>query len=232
LETDGGSIETCERMANVFRHHYHGEISFLIPNFAMSAGTNLVMSGDRILMDYYSVLGPIDPQVKNSNGDWVPAVGYLDQYKDFVAKSSKGSLSAVEVAFFLDKFDPGQLHRFEQAREHGIDLLKDWLVKYKFKNWTTTRERKLPVTPKMKSDRAKEIARKLNDTKIWRSHGRGISIGVVEKVLNLIVEDFGTDPTLATLNDDVRSFYRLLQNYMQRRGWNVLVMTREGRFAF
>ncbi|WP_414521440.1 SDH family Clp fold serine proteinase, partial [Umezakia ovalisporum] len=60
LETEGGSIETTERIADVFRHHYPlGEVSFLIPNFAMSAGTILVMSGDRILMDYYSVLGPI-----------------------------------------------------------------------------------------------------------------------------------------------------------------------------
>ena len=42
LETEGGSIETTERIADVFRHHYQGEISFLIPNFAMSAGTILV----------------------------------------------------------------------------------------------------------------------------------------------------------------------------------------------
>lgn len=55
LETDGGSIETTERIADVFRHHYsNGEVSFVIPNFAMSAGTILVMSGDRIMMDYYS----------------------------------------------------------------------------------------------------------------------------------------------------------------------------------
>lgn len=68
LETSGGSIETTERIVTVFRHHYAGEISFLIPNQAMSAGTILVMSGDRILMDYYSVLGPIDPQIQNHKG--------------------------------------------------------------------------------------------------------------------------------------------------------------------
>lgn len=53
LETDGGSIEVVERIADVLRHHYsNGDINFIVPNRAMSAGTVLVMCGDNILMDY------------------------------------------------------------------------------------------------------------------------------------------------------------------------------------
>lgn len=49
LETDGGSIEVVERIADVLRHHYaNGEINFIVPNRAMSAGTVLVMCGDNI----------------------------------------------------------------------------------------------------------------------------------------------------------------------------------------
>lgn len=232
LETDGGSIETTERIADVFRHHYPGVISFLIPNYAMSAGTILVMSGDRILMDYYSILGPIDPQIQNSDGNSVPALGYLEQFNQLVAKSNKGQLSQAELAFLLAKFDPAELHRFEQAREHSVDLLKQWLVKYKFKNWTKTRSRGLKVTEAMKIKRAKEIATKLNNTKMWRSHGRGLSMEVIRNTLNLIVEDFGTESELSVLNERVRAFYRLLQDYMQRRGWSYVVQTGQGRFAF
>jgi hypothetical protein len=232
LESEGGSIETCERIADVFRHHYTGEISFLIPNYAMSAGTILVMSGDRILMDYYSILGPIDPQIRNSDGDWVPAVGYIEQYNEFIKTSKKRNLTQAELAFLLDNFDAGQLHRFKQAREHGIDLLKKWLVQYKFKNWSVTRTRGVKVTPAMKTKRAAEIATKLNDTKLWRSHGRGISIQVVANTLNLIVEDFGTEAALTGLNEKSRAFYRLLQDYMQRRGWGMIVMTRQGKFTY
>ena len=47
--------------------------NFWCPIFAMSAGTILVMSGDDIYMDYYAVLGPIDPQVRNQNGTYVPS---------------------------------------------------------------------------------------------------------------------------------------------------------------
>jgi ClpP class serine protease len=79
LETEGGQIETAERIANTFRHFYP-EVWFVIPNFAMSAGTVLTMFGDRIFMDYYSNLGPIDPQIAKGDG-FVPALGYLGEVR-------------------------------------------------------------------------------------------------------------------------------------------------------
>ncbi len=233
LETPGGSIETTERIVTVLRHHYpNGEVTFLIPNHAMSAGTILVMSGDRILMDYYSVLGPIDPQIQNTKGEWVPGLGYLEKYKELIEKSTKGNLSQAELAFLIDKFDPAHLHWLEQAREHGVDLLKKWLVQYKFKNWARTQTKNKVVTQKMKGDRAASVAKKLNDTKLWRSHGRGLSIEVVRQTLKLEVEDFGTDARHEELNKRVCAYYRLLKDYMGRRAWNFAVQTREGRFVF
>ncbi len=228
LETDGGSIETAERIADTFRHHYaNGEVSFIVPNFAMSAGTILVMSGDRILMDYYSILGPIDPQIRNKNNQWVPALGYLEKFDQLVNKSKKNNLTQAELAFLLEKFDPAELHRFEQARDHSVDLLEKWLVKYKFKNWVRTETRNMPVTPAMKTQRAKKVARSLNDTKRWRSHGRGLSMEVVSRELGLLIEDFGTVPALDELNKAIRPYYRLMQDYMHRRGYNFAVHTRE-----
>src|SRR5258706_15640463 len=64
VNTPGGSVEAVEKMVDIIRFHYQ-DISFVVPDFAMSAGTILCMSGDRILMDYSSALGPIDPQVFN-----------------------------------------------------------------------------------------------------------------------------------------------------------------------
>lgn len=226
LETNGGSIETAERIADVFRHHYPKDVCFLVPNFAMSAGTVLLMSGDKIYMDYYSVLGPIDPQVRNRNGTgFVPALGYLAKYEEMVKKSkTKAGLSQAEIAFFVQKFDPAELHRFEQARDHSVDLLKKWLVQYKFKDWNKTRGTGKKVTPQMREKRAAEIANKLNDTKKWRSHGRGLSREVVEKDLNLIIENFGIQ---VELNKLVRAYYRMLQDYMVGRNHTVAIQTRE-----
>ena len=78
LETDGGYIEVVERIVKTLRHHYNN-VEFVVPNFAMSAGAVLVMSGDAIHMDYFSTLGPIDPQISNTSGKQVSALGYLIQ---------------------------------------------------------------------------------------------------------------------------------------------------------
>jgi membrane-bound ClpP family serine protease len=66
LQTYGGLMETVERLVAVMRTHYD-RVSFVIPNFAYSAGTVLSLSGNSIFMDYYSVLGPIDPQVASKD---------------------------------------------------------------------------------------------------------------------------------------------------------------------
>lgn len=228
LETQGGSIETAERIADVLRFHYPTEVNFLVPNHAMSAGTVLVMSGDNIYMDYYSILGPIDPQLRNRDGHLVPALGYLEKYDELIQRSKSGHLSAAELAILIQKFDPAQIHRFEQARDHSVDLLKKWLALYKFKNWSVTASSQKKVTPKMRVNRAAEIAEKLNDTKRWRSHGRGLSMDVIKTDLNLVIENFGDD---AELNKRVRSYYRLLQDHMSGRGHSVALQTREGFLA-
>jgi hypothetical protein len=47
-------------------------------------------------MDYYSVLGPIDPQVNNKDGKLVPALGYLDKINELIIKSH-GRLINIEI---------------------------------------------------------------------------------------------------------------------------------------
>jgi len=76
LTTDGGYLEPVHRIVDTIRHHY-GHVGFIIPNHAFSAGTVLAMSGDDIYMDYYSRLGPIDPQVQSARGRPVPALCLL-----------------------------------------------------------------------------------------------------------------------------------------------------------
>lgn len=83
LTTPGGSLNPVKRMVNIFRHFYT-EVDFIIPDYAYSAGTVMACSGDKIYMDYYSVLGPIDPQVRNRDGKYVAALGYLDKINELI----------------------------------------------------------------------------------------------------------------------------------------------------
>jgi len=212
LQTGGGYIETAERMANTFRKHY-SKISFIVPNFAMSAGTVLVMSGDEIWMNYFSNLGPIDPQIERRDGreGLIPATGYLAKYKELVEKSRDGKLTTVEATYFVQNFDAGELFSYEQARKLSVDLLKTWLVKYKFRNWKRTKTHRRKVTPALRKKRADEIGTILCDTERWFSHGRGISMEVLRRTLKLEIQDIDGKPDI---RNAVGNYYELLENYL------------------
>ena len=138
LTTGGGYIEVAQRIADTFRKHYQ-HIEFIIPNYAYSAGTVLVMCGDVIWMDYYSRIGPIDPQIQNKSGRMVPALGYLRQYERLIEKAKNHSITDAEVELLISGFDQAELYQYEHAREQSITLLEEWLAKYKFKDWAETR---------------------------------------------------------------------------------------------
>ncbi len=157
LTTGGGYLEPVHRIVDTIRNHYD-HVSFIIPNQAYSAGTVLAMSGDDIYMDYYSRLGPIDPQVQSARGRPVPALGYLIQWERLLAKAKAGQLTEPEVLLMIQSFDQAELYEFEQARELSVALLKEWLVQYKFKNWVKTQTRGRAVTQAMRQRRAESGA--------------------------------------------------------------------------
>jgi membrane-bound ClpP family serine protease len=90
LTTPGGYIEPVRRIVDTMRTHYPTVVDFVIPDYAYSAGTILAMSGNSIHMDYYSRLGPIDPQeeVKGSR-KLVPALGVSGAVQSSYYKSPK-----------------------------------------------------------------------------------------------------------------------------------------------
>lgn len=220
LDTGGGVVEVVERMVNAIRHYY-SEVTFIIPDRAMSAGTIFAMSADTILMDYFSCLGPIDPQVMK-DGKFVPANAYLIQYEELNKKATNGALTTAEYAL-LNKLDLAELHQFEQAKELSTELLKNWLSQYKFKNWTKTETSEKLVTEQMKKDRANEIALQLNDTERWHSHGRGISMDTLIQEINLKIDNY---TSVKGLDKIVKEYFELLQDYMSRENIQLFVHTR------
>lgn len=219
LTTNGGSAQTVERYVNILRKHY-AEINFIVPDYAYSAGTIFCMSGDSIMMDYFSVLGPIDPQIPNKDGHYVPALGYLDKVNEFIAKAPAGKLTNAEL-IWLKEIDLADLRSFEQARDLTIDLLKKWLVAYKFKNWNNHHDG-TPVTPDQKTQRAEDIARDLSDNNKWKSHGRGISLDVL-KSLKLRIDDYSSQNALRQL---IRDYYNTMDEYLQLNKINLFIHNR------
>ncbi len=224
LTTTGGSATVVERFVNILRYNYK-TINFIIPDYAYSAGTIFCMSGDDIYMDYYSVLGPIDPQVRNKEGKYVPALGYLDKVNELIKKAKDGTLTDAEF-IILKEMDLGELRSFEQAKELTIDLLKKWLVKYKFKNWniheTNPDKKGNRVTIFEKRKRAEEIADKLSDNNMWKSHGRPINIEILNE-LKLKIIDYSNEE-YRTL---IRNYYELLSDFIMKNRQDIFIHTRE-----
>ncbi len=209
LDTPGGVVEVVERMVDTIRHFYD-DVQIIIPDRAMSAGTIFAMAGDSIWMDYFSRLGPIDPQVWKEDR-FVPALSYLIQYERLIEKDRNGELTTAEFAL-LSKFDLAELHQYELARELSVTLLKRWLAAYKFKNWQKTESRAVTVSQGMRIERAEHIAKVLSDNQRWHSHGRGISRATLESDdIKLKIDRLETDTVLHT---NIRAYHRCLQDYM------------------
>lgn len=222
LNTPGGSVETVEKMVNIVRYNYD-EVDFIVPDYAMSAGTIFCMSGDKIWMDYTSSLGPIDPQVFNGK-NWVPALGYLDKVNEFILKSENNKLTQAEF-LMLKEQDIATLKSYEQARDLTISLLKEWLVKYKFKNWTTHQTNNIGsiVTKKEKIERAENIARNLGNNQLWYSHGRTISSQTLNDVLKLKIEDYSKNDDFMKI---IRDYNDTICEYIIKSGHQIFLHSR------
>lgn len=221
LDTPGGIAEVVERIVNSIRHRYK-EVYFVIPDHAMSAGTIFAMSGDKIFMNYFSVLGPIDPQVEK-DGKLVPALSYLNQYQRLCQKAEAGEFNTAEYAL-LNKLDLGELHQFEQARELSVDLLENWLSQYKFRKWDTHRSTRKPVSDEEKRARAKEIGIALSNNERWHSHGRGIARETLVQEIRLEIDKIEDQPELLS---SLEEYFSLLMDYIQRQQFSAFIHTKE-----
>jgi hypothetical protein len=205
LETPGGSGETVEDIVRILRGKY-SEVSMIIPGWAKSAGAIMAMSGDEILMEPASALGPIDAQMT-----WQGKVFSADALLEGVEKikkevESSGILNKAYIPI-LQGLSPGELQEAENALNFAQELVTSWLATYKFKNWNVHASTGKPVTEEEKTARANEIAGILCDHQRWRTHARSIKLDDLQN-MRLQVTDYCKQPDLA---DAIRRYYVLLQ---------------------
>lgn len=206
IETGGGSGEAAEEIAKFLRRKF-SEVNFVIAGEAKSAGTILALSGDEIFMTDTGSLGPIDAQVRIGRH-----VGSAHDYKEWIdnkreeARMNK-SLNPVD-ALIIAQISPLEIAGIINSLEFAKDLVKEWLEKYKFKNWMVTETRKIEVTDAIRKARANEIAEKLCNHTIWRSHGRSLKIDDLKE--DLQIQRIDDDPKLSELVYRIKTVIRLI----------------------
>ena len=206
LETPGGSGETAEEIARFLHKKFH-EVNFVIVGEAKSAGTILALSGDNLFMSETGSLGPIDAQVRIGRS-MVSAYDYkawVDEKKKEAQKS--GRLDAFD-AIMVAQISPGEINGVVNSLKFAQDLVAGWLEKYKFKNWTETETKHIPVTQEMKRKRAEEVSESLCNHMNWRSHGRSLKIEDLNSVLK--IERVDDDIKLANILYRIKTVIRLI----------------------
>ena len=177
LVTPGGSAQTVARLVEMLRKKFR-DIQFILPDMAMSAGTIMAMSGNEIIMTENARIGPIDPQVPNKYGNYVPAQSLLNLIEDIRERGEKkmnagGHPAWTDIQILLN-IDPKEIGDARSASSYSISLVKEYLLKYKFASWNIHSDGRV-VSDEEKSDSAEKIAAFLCNHAEWKSHGHGIS---------------------------------------------------------
>lgn len=208
LETPGGSGEAAEDIVR-YLHNQFDTVSFIVCGEAKSAGTIMVLSGHEILMTETGSLGPIDAQIKIGRSVQ-SASDYMDWIEEKRKHASKtGSLNHFD-AIMVAQITPGELGAALHSLKFAEDLVKKWLVQYKFRDWQVTETHKKKVTLQFKRQRAAKIARSLIDHARWRSHGKSITLHDLRDEVGLRITRVEDHPELAEVTYRIQTVCRLL----------------------
>lgn len=166
INTLGGNPFVAEQIIQRLHLNYE-KVFFVINDKAMSAGTIMAMAGNEIIMSKTACLGPIDVQIQRGD-KYIPAASYLDKFEELYKKAEdpRQKMNTADL-ILLEKFDPAELKEYQESMDLGKELVKEWLVEYKFASWKKEN--------KYKARRAKKIAEVLSQHSKWHAHARPIS---------------------------------------------------------
>jgi len=209
LVTPGGSAEQVAKFVNKLRPRFD-YVTFILPNISMSAGTIFALSGDEIFMDSRAYIGPIDPQVPNRDGRFVPAQSLLTVLSEIQERGQEllknGQNPLWTDVQILNNIDAKEIGNAINASRFSIEMVTEYLSKYKFRTWVTHKNG-TSVTPDQKLQRATEIASQLCDHAIWKTHSRGITREIALSTCRLKISH---PEDVAGLNDGIRRFWALV----------------------
>ncbi|MGP1520094.1 MAG: SDH family Clp fold serine proteinase [Treponema sp.] len=175
LHTPGGEINATESIVE-YLHSKFKYIETIVPTFAMSAGTMIALSTDKIIMGRPSQLGPIDPQMI-VDGRSVSSRSIFNLFERAKKEIADDVINAHAWAPILASLSNGILIEAEKANKYSEDLVKKWL-----QNKGNTK--------------AKEIVDYFNNPDLHKSHGKRIDIEMAKNV--------GVNTELLELNQELQ----------------------------
>lgn len=73
VHTEGGLTFAADLIAMALRYH-KAKVTIMVPFYAMSDGTYLVLAADEIMMEKTSILAPLEPLIDDMPANWVMSI--------------------------------------------------------------------------------------------------------------------------------------------------------------
>lgn len=161
LHTPGGVTNAAETIVAYLRSKFATSVEAIVPTYAMSAGTMIALSCERVVMGRQSQLGPIDPQMP-VGGRFVSARAVVEQFDRAVAEIRTDLTVAHAWAPILQSMGPALLQEAQNALDYGESMVARWLASGMFNGDADA------------GQRGGAVARHFNDATTHKSHGRRI----------------------------------------------------------
>lgn len=170
IHSGGGSAEATDAIVSYLRQKFK-LIRIIIPQAAMSAGTMLACSADRIVMGKQSSIGPIDPQfiLQTAVGvQAIPAHAIIEQFKKAQEDCATNPKNLNSWLPMLSQYGPALLVRCQDQIDFGKELVGNWLKEYMFKGEDSS----IPD----------DIAEYLSNHGNFKTHGKHIGIEKAKEI--------------------------------------------------
>lgn len=177
LHTPGGEMAATESIIDYLRAMF-ADVRAVVPQIAMSGGTMIACSCDRIVMGKQSSLGPVDPQ---TNG--MAAHGVIEEFRRAVKAVSKNPALVPIWQVIINKYPPTLVGECEKSMKWAREMVSERLQKHMFKS------------AKMPKTRALKVVRELASHAMTKSHSRHISIDKAREI-GLLVDGLEDDQKL------------------------------------
>lgn len=157
LHTPGGNVAATESLVDYLRSMF-SDIRVIVPQLAMSAGTMIALSSNRVVMGKHSSLGPIDPQFGG-----LPAHGIVEEFNR-AKKEIQEDPSTIPVwQPIIAKYNPTLIGEAEKAIAWANQMVKSWLENWMFEGHADA------------AHKAERIVSELGSHALTLSHDRHIS---------------------------------------------------------
>jgi hypothetical protein len=228
LHSPGGSLEATESLVTYIRSKFD-DVRVIVPHLALSAGTMIAFSANRIVMGKHSFLGPTDPQILMTTPlgpRMIAAQAIIEQF-EVAKKECQDRANMPAWAPMLQQYGPDLLVRCSHVSALSKKLVEKWMTEYMFSGEPNAAEKASQIatwitTHKEFGSHARHLARvemESHDLKIERLEDDQDLQELVLSVFHATTQTFDGTPCVKIIENNLgKAFVKSIQQVVVQQG--------------